>query len=268
MHYLNSINIITKQYATGEEPVLVECDDNNSYICKYARFAGSSNKLICELYGGLFAKEWNILTPDMAIVEVKKIHIPQNINPLYLSKPILGSRKFNNVIDITPSTISQVAQEEKLLIQLLNIALFDFWVANEDRNANNANLMYDVQNNNIISIDYGCIFNTATFDYHITQLTETDSIINSDLFKYLVSSMQQKRLNDMLVNNVYTQYAQNIKNCIDRFHIDSLMDSIPCEWNIDKFIVINKIKELFEQHWIDECWENFNDCIKNAISYE
>ena len=37
----------------------------------------------------------------------------------------------------------------------MKIALFDFWIANEDRNANNANLLYDVGRGRLISIDYG-----------------------------------------------------------------------------------------------------------------
>jgi len=34
---LNSIDIIRKQYPTGEEPVLVMCSDMNRYICKYKK---------------------------------------------------------------------------------------------------------------------------------------------------------------------------------------------------------------------------------------
>ena len=34
-----------------------------------------------------------------------------------------------------------------------------------------------------VSIDYGCIFNTATFDYPLSQLTSTDTILWSDWTK-------------------------------------------------------------------------------------
>lgn len=36
-----------------------------------------------------------------------------------------------------------------------------------------ANLMYDVVHEQLVSIDYGCIFNTATFDAPFSQLTST-----------------------------------------------------------------------------------------------
>ena len=58
-----------------------------------------------------------------------------------LSAPSIGSRWLDGVVDITPSTYAKVPATIDTLEQLMRIALFDFWIANEDRNANNANLM-------------------------------------------------------------------------------------------------------------------------------
>lgn len=72
MKRLYSIKSIEKTFNTGEEPVLVACNDHNSYICKYARYSGSANKLVCELMGTVFAKMWMLNTPEIAIVKVQQ----------------------------------------------------------------------------------------------------------------------------------------------------------------------------------------------------
>ena len=55
---LNSIDVISKQYPTGEAPVLVMCSDMNLYICKYIRNSVSAQKLACELIGSKLATSW------------------------------------------------------------------------------------------------------------------------------------------------------------------------------------------------------------------
>ncbi len=71
----------------------------------------------------------------------------------------------------------------------LLIALFNLWVANEDRNWNNANLLYDVNSNNLIAIDHGCILNTATFDYNLSLLTQNETILYSDLAHIILNDI-------------------------------------------------------------------------------
>lgn len=68
---VESINRIRKRYYTGEEPVLVECDNLHTYICKYMRSSASGYKLACELIGSLLAYRWNVYTPDIAYVKIK-----------------------------------------------------------------------------------------------------------------------------------------------------------------------------------------------------
>lgn len=162
---LNSVKVIEQQYRTGEEPVLVICSDMNAYICKYVRSSGAAFKLACELIGSRMAVAWQLDTPDIAFVRIKSAHWAGRFLQHSLSAPSLGSKQLESVVDVTPSTYGDVKATTAILRQLLKIALFDFWIANEDRNVNNANLLYDVGRGRLVSIDYGCILNTATFDY-------------------------------------------------------------------------------------------------------
>jgi len=269
---LHSSKKIERRFYTGEEPVLVECSDRNSYICKYSRFAGSAYKLLCELLGATLAHDWRLHTPDIAIVNIQQQHVPQDMSGSWFTLPSLGSRLQNNAIDITPSSIKQIPSSERLCEQLLRIALFDCWIANEDRNANNANLMYDVENNNLVAIDFGCSFNTATLNYPLSQLTETDSILSSDLFNHIASFVTKKRINQLAAilctidMPSFLHDAQITTSSIQMWETDPILQMIPSEWNINHKIVDNKLDELLSDEWVANVKENFLEILNDIIN--
>lgn len=274
MKQLHSIKIIEKTYNTGEEPVLVACNDHNSYICKYTRYSGSANKLVCELMGAVFAKAWMLNTPEIAVVEVRQEHVPYNMSGSFFSKPILGSLQQSNVVDITPATIPLITPNEKLCRQLMQVALFDLWLSNEDRNANNANLMYDMVNDNIIAIDYGCCFNTATFDYPLSLLTESESILCSDLFLHLSNGVSRERIlqiADILLNTEFPSYLHDCQTGLVVVQRDEKTNAelgcyfIPSAWNIDRNRLANKIEELLSEKWISRVKTGFTETLNTAI---
>lgn len=274
MKKVNSIKKIEKTYNTGEEPVLVACDDHNSYICKYSRYSGSANKLACELLGAIFAKCWMLNTPEIAIVKVEREHVPYNMSGSFFSKPILGSLQQPNVVDITSATIPLINPSEKLCKQLMHIALFDLWISNEDRNANNANLMYDMVSNNIIAIDYGCCFNTATFEYPLSLLTESESILCSDLFLHIAGNTSHERIRQMVDVLLNVDFLSFIHECQivaevvlrdDDTNNNLGCDYIPIAWNIDRLSLANKVDELLSNTWINRVKSGFIETLNTAL---
>ena len=259
---IHSIKTIVQQYHTGEEPVLVVCSDRESYVCKYMRSSSASYKLVCELIGSCMAVAWNIVTPRVCLVKIKAEHWPNSIKGYRGSAPSLGTAWLENVVDITPSTCNEIPKSTCLLEQLLKIALFDFWIANEDRNANNANLMYDLQKDQIVSIDYGCIFNTATFDYPLSQLTMTDTILWSDLFKHLTKDVARLET-DRLVKNLKNDYSALLER--SKAQMQTIMDVLPEEWLVPPSAVKEKMNQLFVSEWTDGVWENFTDCLAENL---
>jgi len=268
---LHSAKNIERRFYTGEEPVLVECSDRNSYICKYSRFAGSANKLVCELLGAKLARDWRLHTPNIAIVNILQQHVPQDMSGSWFSLPTLGSLRHTNAIDITPSSLKQIPPSERLCEQLLRIALFDCWIANEDRNANNANLMYDVENNDLIAIDFGCSFNTATLNYSLSQLTETDSILSSDLFAHLSTGVTKKRMQQLaaiLCTIDMPSFIHDVKTtitCVKMWDTDPMFLVIPTEWNVNKAVVESKLDELTSDEWVSGVKENFMQILNNIL---
>ena len=262
---LESIKKIEHQYRTGEEPVLVTCSDMSTYVCKYMRSSTSAFKLACELIGAQMASAWQLKTPDTALVRIKQEHWTGIFVQHSISAPAFGSKLMNGVVDITPSTFNKVDATPSLLIQLLTIALFDFWIANEDRNANNANLLYDIVNANFVSIDYGCILNTATFEFSMSQLTMTDNILWSDLFHHIVEGQQRMAIN-YAYNDLHSKYVAFLKN--SRMCVKKILNNIPKEWNVPNSIIEDKLMQLFDSKWTNGVWDNFIECLKGNIEDE
>lgn len=262
--HLHSIQEIAKQYPTGDTPVLVLCSDKQQYICKYMRPSDTiSYKLACEYIGAVFADTWKIKTPPIALVQIMPAHWMSVSASHSTSAPTIGFQKQEGVIDITPSSFRLVVANTETLYQLLKIALFDFWIANEDRTYNNANLLYDVENEQLISIDYGGILNNVTFGYSLSKLTETDSILCADIFAHIIKCISQKQLSDA-VELLKQDYIQ----CINRSKEQTLLlANMPAEWAVPSAKIENKVAELFSPLWIDSTWENFIECINSNCNY-
>lgn len=263
IQYLHSIQDISVQYETGDLPVLVLCSDGQQYICKYMRpNATIGYKLACEFIGAVFADAWRINTPPFALIEIKPAHWASIGTPHSYSAPAIGFRKIDGVIDITPTTYQQVTADKYALYQLLKIALFDFWIANEDRTYNNANLLYQLESNAIISIDYGGILNNVSFDYPLTQLTETDSILCADIFAHIVSHVTNEQLNNA-VSHLQKDYQGCLLRAKEQVRELARMED---KWNIPPSKMA-KIIELFADKWIEDTWTNFVECLKQNSSY-
>ena len=264
IQHLHSIQEIAKQYPTGDSPVLVLCSDKQQYICKYMRPNDTiSYKLACEFIGAVFADAWKINTPPFALVKIKPEHWISVAASHSSSASAVGFQKIDSVIDITPTSFRQVEANADTLYQLLKIALFDFWIANEDRTYNNANLLYDVENERLVSIDYGGILNNVTFDVSLSQLTETDSILCADIFAHIIKHISQKQLSDA-VELLKQDYIQCVNRCKKQ---SLLLTNMPTEWAVPSLKVENKETELFSPSWKDDTWENFIECLKSNSNY-
>lgn len=139
MNAVTASGEVLKVYQTGDRPILVLCSDGYHYICKYKQPGYSAYKLVNELVGGIFAKAWGIDTPVTCLVENDPIIWDDAGISHDIAAPLLGSRKMEDVFDLGEFNCNQVEVSERTLFQLLRIALFDLWLANEDRTCNNYN---------------------------------------------------------------------------------------------------------------------------------
>lgn len=242
---------VMKVYQTGDRPVLILCEDGFHYICKFKQPGCSANKLVYELIGSEFARIWKIATPyNRLIVNDPIIWDDKGISH-DLVAPLWGSRKMDSVFDLSDINYNQIKISSGSLSQFLTIALFDLWIANEDRTCNNYNLLYDMKLEEIVSIDYGGIFNSGILNGAIYQLNADDSILSSNLFERL-----NKASSSTIFNYIYSFYLKSVLNCA-RLSKD-IIDNIPKEWKVDIPLFERKLNELFDKGWISDVWENFN----------
>lgn len=257
---VHSIKEVERQYATGEEPLLVLCSDLQEYVCKYARNSGAAYKLASEFVGSQLASAWGLNTPQTAFVTLQPTHWVKAGEKGTLA---FGSCRLDGVIDINPTTVRKIRYSQSVLSDLIDIALFDFWVANEDRNANNANLMYDVERDSLISIDYGCIFNTATYNYQLSQLTTTDTILASDLFYHLQKGTSGQQQIEKITKNSIARFYKRVANCERR--VGLILKELPEQWRVPFNVVENKMNQLFDGVWLRDALSNFKECLEENI---
>lgn len=102
-----------------------------------------------------------------------------------------------------------------------------------------------------------------SFDYPLTQLTETDSILSADIFAHIAS-----RITDEQLSNAVSHLQKDYQECMLRAKEQVLqLGNLPNEWNVPPSKIQAKIDELFSDKWIDDTWTNFVECLKQNSSY-
>ena len=271
MKVLHTIEEVHKVFDTqGSSPLLVTCEDFRDWVCKYDRFP---KYLFNELIASEFAKLFDIKTPETSFIKVKPEHVPTDKFPqlqlMWFEKECFGSLYLENSKEIDHSIISLF--EDKSFrskisdkTDFLKIALFDIWMANEDRNYNNFNLLLYVSPekfNFFYAIDHVNVFNTSFLDYGIAELTEDDSIIKTDLAKILFG--KNKKLAE-IVNNLVEKFYLCTEKCQDK--LDEILDLVPESWNINKEQIRDRIiQNLFSDKWKAQCDANFREFVQSFI---
>lgn len=250
MKTISASGEVLNVYQTGDRPVLLLCADGYHYVCKYKMPGGAAYKLVNELVGSVFAKTWGIATPPFCFVTNDSIiwrKAAISHDPL---APLFGSRKMENVFDLSEINCDQIKISVSSIHQLLRISLFDFWLSNEDRTCNNYNLLYDLANERIVSIDYGGLFNSGISGLPLYQLNESDSILSSELYDRMKGSGIHFSFDE-----VYTSFIKNMRRC--RALTRMILDSVPRAWNVDMKAIENRLSDLFTDTWVQNTWDNF-----------
>lgn len=268
----NTLHKPYRIFHTGENPLLVQCEDFETWVCKHGRL-GTIN-LFNELIASRFANIWEIKTPEICLINVLEDHLPLdlggNLQPSYFKKPCFGSKYISSSKEIDSTLIHSFQNKYfKSKIQnkddFLKIALFDIWLSNEDRNHNNSNLLLDFTSNDMYyfyAFDHNAIFNTnLMLKYGITQLTDDESIINTELAKLLFKKGEKLKTT---VDNLVTKMYLCTDQC--KTNLKMILAEVPLAWNVDCVEIESLlIKNIFADDWINECENNFRTLIQTYI---
>lgn len=255
---------------TGSNPALVTCNDFRYWVCKYDR---SPLNLCNELIAAKFAQIWRLMTPEVCFIQVKQDHVPLQKFPQLqydlFNKECFGSLYLEDSKEIDLTTVS-LFKEKSFIDKLgnkedfLKIALFDIWLANEDRNHNNFNLLLYASPeklNFLYAIDHVNIFNSSFLNYGIAELTEDDSIIKTELAKILFG---RKRKLPETVENLVQNFYLCISECRER--LDEILALVPDSWNLNTEDLRQRILDnVFTEGWNETCINNFRMFIQSFI---
>ncbi|MGQ7854415.1 HipA family kinase [Pedobacter sp. WC2501] len=249
---------------TGSLPVVVMADDINDYVCKY----DFGSKLINEYLGHQFLGLWEIDCFDAAFVNIKREHIPANILTGRISghlfdKPCFGLKYENDALGVNDILIGLHGKRHEIhklenRFDLINIALFDLWLANDDRNHNNANLL--ILDKNIVPIDHSNLFDGDGLGRNLSQLTWEDSILYSDVAKVLLNSKPKREQRHA---ELIEQFPIFVTRC--RQALPGLIEAIPERWCNDKETLRENILSsvMDNQAWLSQTIFTFSELIHN-----
>jgi len=264
---LESISEIWREIDTnGSMPVVVLTDDFEDYACKYDH----RSKLINEFIAHQFLQQWGLPVLPAALVKIKKEHIPERIlqGRIRISdfdKPAFGLRYDNEATDATNMLRGLKHDSYEIgkftnRLDLLKIALFDLWVANDDRNHNNYNIL--ISENKFIPIDHSTIFDGNRLGSELAQITEDDSILSSDL---ALTFLNQKTKAEAEANKLIQNFPNFVARCNE--NLPAIIASLPDDWCSDKPTLSNSIQSAIidNEDWLNETISSFSQLITKFI---
>lgn len=266
-----SIQDVIRIFDTGGSyPLLITCDDLQNWVCKYER---NTLNLFNEFLAYRFAELWGLRLPDIAQVTVHERHLPlhmqHRLQPHLFRKVCFGSKFIENssLISLTSLSSFQNYNFRKKIVNksdFLKIALFDLWLANEDRNHNNFNMLLEFVGNKIYficPIDHVTLFNSAHLNYPIVSITDFESIINTSLAQALFKT--DRRLGEY-VNEIIENFYLCTTACEQQ--LLDILSIAPISWNIDIPLLERRLKEnVFSDEWKQQCVSQFRELVHQYI---
>lgn len=267
--FVKSIEKVEKIHSTaGSRPLEVTCDDFAIYICKY----GSRVKLFNEYLAYEFLNIFKIPVPKYAFVILREEHYPDSkfkIPKSHLNYPLFGSKIIADVIDVTQTFETfkgkwkQLNKIENRYFNLLNITIFDIWLANLDRNHNNLNLLIATPDSKyeIVAIDHTEIFDGCRLGQDLACITLDDSILRSSFCKIVLSNRKLIRTE---YQEVIEAFYLCVKNCEQS--LNDIVQQIPDQWGLDSQLLIKQIREsIFQEDWIQQTVTNFKEYVQICL---
>lgn len=153
---IEAIKIIKQVETKGSGPLLVLCNNGNTYFAKTTLPQPPRIELINEVICFYFLKCWGLSPPDIALIQISSDVISQfekegnSIGGRYKTRNyennlLFGSREIVSSVEIDKFINGFKNKSESKLfrrpIDLIKIGSFDRWIANKDRKPGNPNII-------------------------------------------------------------------------------------------------------------------------------
>lgn len=134
---LKSKTKIKRIYATGQNPVLVSCSDDQEYVCKHSRGGKPSYVLFAEYLVYQMMSKLKLELAPISFVKISGEHIDNSSScqPSFFKQTTCFATQFLEYAqewDQLTTSVSDLKRIENKY-DLVRIAFLDLWLSNEDR---------------------------------------------------------------------------------------------------------------------------------------
>jgi hypothetical protein len=248
IHTIETVSLIEEIKTDGHSPMKFICSDGNIYYVKY-RSGKSFNKnelvfLLYEMLCSQLLQSLHIPTPLTTLIRISEGSFNSEnlkVNRRYTKSNIIafGSREIPNSQLITDFEVIKRKQDfQKILnpLDLIRIALFDWWVDNNDRGKSlkiggfNYNLLLSPSNNKkqIIAFDHAFTFGgEQSIGLFLKNLpiSPINKLPNSSFFLSLIDFLDRESMEITVVD-----FIEKCKNLAINHILMNLEQSIPTDW--------------------------------------
>lgn len=264
-----SIQKIKRIYETGQWPVLVECDDLNEYVCKHNRGQSPCYTLFAEWFAHEMLLQLGTRTAQRAFVKIKEEHVEASgtCQPIFFKDlPCFGTRYLEESLEwsqfkFSANDLKNINNPE----DILRIAFCDLWLANEDRNWNNFNLLLNPEKKgyDIVPIDHGACFNTLSFapERELFQLNYNETLIATEHFCNLVKTL----VKNMKHTGEFAEMLYIRVRELESIYDEKVL-AIPIEWKIPEPYLKALKSSLFSKDWLDVTKTSYLSFIKTSLN--
>lgn len=264
---LHSIAEIVRVWDTNINPVQVIADDVRDYVAKHNRGMEPCTRLRNELLAHAYAEIWGLPVLDAALLKVDPDHVGRHVastcQPAYFKHTCFAthyrkdSTEFNQFYDQFSYYESKRFHNRQ---DLLKIALFDIWLANDDRTGNHPNLLVtaDKEGHTIRVMDHEAIFNGNNPERPQYLLSLDDSILTHPALPKLLGKEFNK--DAALVNKLVQDLVPLAQACEQR--TDEILSYLPADWRIDVATFTPLVHQrLFTEEWLRTVGLHFHELL-------
>lgn len=223
------ISVLEQKPTDGHSPHIVLTEDYERYVLKSPNNRGDVISIQKEIICNCLLTIWDLKTPDAALLSTDK-SIVSSFNKKLWGQTFFGSKFIPNAIDSNENFLLEKKVYQrwiKNLNDIFKIALFDIWVANDDRKRTNHNLLLCPTQEafELYSIDHAFTFASLPFqDLLCSELNFSfnDSILHSSLGKAAYRFCKPR-------NHFCKDYSDFLYFCIEKSKIqyDEILAVLP-----------------------------------------
>ncbi len=251
-------------WETGMRPILVVGDDLRAYVAKHGGGQRVCTRLANELLAHHYARIWGLPVLEATLMRVNPDHVGRFVandrQPAFFRTTCWAtvyrsdSVEFNNFLRTT-SNYERRHYANKA--DLLRTALFDVWLANEDRTLNNPNILVtaDVGGFTFRAMDHEAIFGTNVLEHALPLLTMEDSLLAHPALPALLGSgfCRDTHLVAHATTDAYL-WVQQCEQCTDE-----ILSRLPADWGIDVANLRQRLQDrLFDPQRLSAVLDHFH----------